>query len=174
MDRPDVPTSLQDSLQFDRLFEKITGARILATASASHNTAAGNAVQVCGPVASCIQYLYVPLRREPKEAQRPAHATTSRPRRIAPHANQNNDDDSMLHPRKMDVHLNVNLDSRGLLGSHQLSYNSSTMSASFGQPKRGEVLKVGQHERQAPACYLVRLLSSTVSSCRHHARQSSR
>lgn len=41
------------------VLDKIAGRAVVVTASASNNTARDNAVQICGPVAGTIQYVYV-------------------------------------------------------------------------------------------------------------------
>lgn len=41
------------------VLDKIAGRAVVVTASASYNTARDNAVQICGPVAGTIQYVYV-------------------------------------------------------------------------------------------------------------------
>lgn len=41
------------------VLDKIAGKAVVVTASASNNVARDNAVQVCGPVAGTIQYVYV-------------------------------------------------------------------------------------------------------------------
>jgi hypothetical protein len=41
------------------ILNKIAGKAVVVTASASNNIAKDNAVQVCGPVAGSIQYMYV-------------------------------------------------------------------------------------------------------------------
>jgi hypothetical protein len=46
------------------LLNRIAGKQVVVTSSASDNTATGNAVQVNGPVAGNIQYMYVTSRLE--------------------------------------------------------------------------------------------------------------
>ncbi len=41
------------------ILKKVAGKAVVVTASASNNTAKDNAVQICGPVAGSIQYMYV-------------------------------------------------------------------------------------------------------------------
>jgi hypothetical protein len=52
---------LVDSLpkELGPVLDKIAGRAVVVTASASNNIARDNAVQVCGPVAGTIQYVYV-------------------------------------------------------------------------------------------------------------------
>lgn len=49
---------LQENLGLTRLFDKLGSEPMLAAATASYNTAAGHAVQINGPVADSIQYMY--------------------------------------------------------------------------------------------------------------------
>jgi hypothetical protein len=49
--------------EVDPILNKFAGKAVEFRASASHNTANNNAVQVCGPVASSIQYMYVYIIR---------------------------------------------------------------------------------------------------------------
>jgi hypothetical protein len=45
------------------ILNKIAGKAVVVTATASNNIAQDNAVQVCGPVAGSIQYVYVQIIR---------------------------------------------------------------------------------------------------------------
>jgi hypothetical protein len=45
------------------ILNKIAGKAVVVTASASNNIAKDSAVQVCGPVAGSIQYVYIQIIR---------------------------------------------------------------------------------------------------------------